>query len=96
MTEDQYRHAEHDLVGRMQLIMERETGHVEPIVLSGGSSDDDSMDDPIVRSFSTERERAKDEYRIYCNVVKPRRHAPQSYIGTTLKLGTIEMGKVGT
>ena len=54
------------------------------------------MDDPIVKSFSSERERAKDEFRIYCNIVKPRKHAPRTYVGTVLRLGCIKMGKVET
>ena len=48
-----------------------------------------------MRSLSSECERARDEFRIYCNIVKPMKHSPKSYIGTTLKLGTIVMGKVG-
>jgi hypothetical protein len=95
MTDEQYDAAEEDLLVRMQLMMERDSGHVEPIVLSP-VLDDDSLDDPIVKSFSSERERAKDEYRVYCNIVKRRNHVPQSFSGTVLRLGCIRMGKVAT
>jgi hAT family C-terminal dimerisation region len=96
MTDDQYRHAEEDLIGRLQIMREREVGNVEPLVLSSdGSGDEDSLDDPIVRSYSSERERAKDEFRMYCNIVKARKYCPRTFIGNTLQLGSIQMGKVG-
>jgi hypothetical protein len=46
MNEEQYGHAESDLISRMQLINERESGHVEPTIVSSG--EDDSMDDDLV------------------------------------------------
>ena len=96
MTLEQYYCAENDLYGRMQLMMERECNHVDALFSSGDDSGDDSLDDPIVRSISTYQEKAKDEFRIYCNTVKARRkHFPKTYVGTTLKLGSIQMGKVG-
>ena len=95
MTKEQYDHAEQDLIGRMQLMRERESGgHVESMMSSGGSEAEDDLDDPVVRSLSSERERAKDEFRIYCNLVKQKRNAPKSYVGGALQLGSIKMGKV--
>jgi hAT family C-terminal dimerisation region len=96
MTEQQYANAKDELIGRMQLMRERECGRVEPIVLSGGSEDEDSLDDPIVPMLSSEREKARSEYSDYCNIVKPRKHVPRSYTGSTLQLGSIQMGKVAT
>ena len=96
MTLQQYYNAEDDLFGRMQVMQEREGNHVDALVLSGDSDDSDSLDDPIVRSISTYREKAKDEFRIYCNIVKARkRNCPRTYVGTTLRLGSIQVGKVG-
>jgi hypothetical protein len=94
MDETQYDYAEEDLLTRMQLMMEKDSGHVEPMNLT--PTDHDSLDDPIVHSLSNERERAKDEFRVYCKVVKPRRHVPKSFVGSTLRLGCIQMGKVAT
>jgi hypothetical protein len=91
MTDEQYSHAEDDLIGRMQLINERESGHVEPM---NNSSEDDSMDDDLIRAASTEREKAKAEYTSYCMTCKPRKHTPRSFQGTTLQLGSLTMGKV--
>jgi hypothetical protein len=95
MTDEQYDNALDDLIARMQLMMERESGHMEPIVLSGGDSDD-SMDDPIIRNVSTERDQAKNEFQAYCNVVKRKCYCPKTYEGTTLRLGKIQMGRVAT
>jgi len=72
---------------------ERESGHVEPVVSSGAEEDD--LDDDIVRTVSSEREKAKAEFASYCITCKPRKHLPMSYVGTTLNLGSITMGKVG-
>jgi hypothetical protein len=74
MSEDQYEFAESDLICRMQVMRETEGGYVEPQVVSGG--EDDSLDDHVVVGFSNERERAKEEFRSYCNIVKPRKYAP--------------------
>jgi hypothetical protein len=97
MTLEQYYNAEDDLYGRMQLMLERDSNHVDALVSSGDSGDDeDSLDDPIVRSISTCREKAKDEFRIFCNVVKSKKkYLPKTYVGTALRLGSIRMGKVG-
>lgn len=98
MTVEQYDAAEEDLFGRMKLMREREDSHVDALLSDGGGSgdDDDSLDEIIVRSISTYHEKAKDEFRIYCNIVKAKRkHCPKTYIGTTLNLGSIQMGKVG-
>ena len=48
MTEEQYNHALEDLYCRLQLMRERETGNIVPIVLSSTDSDSDDMDDPVV------------------------------------------------
>lgn len=92
MNEEQYGHAESDLISRMQLINERESGHVEPMIVSSG--EDDSMDDDLVRAASSERDKAKAEFTSYCMTCKPRKHCPRSYHGTPLRLGSIYMGKV--
>jgi hypothetical protein len=93
MSNEQYDQAESDLISKLQTMKERECGHVEATVTSG-TSDEDSLDDPRVRSMSSEQERAKDEFYSYCNLVKPMRHGPKSYTGPTLSLGSIQMGKV--
>jgi hAT family C-terminal dimerisation region len=90
---EQYTHAEEDLIARLQLMMERDNG-VDMMVVSSGSNSFDEEDDPIVTTFSTERARAKREFQQYVNLVKRKKYVPKSYIGTTLKLGTIHMGKV--
>jgi hypothetical protein len=104
MTNLQYRQAEQDLINWMQSIQERDNGNVG-IVLSqpeGEDSDDDNFDDPSIKTHSTEREKALEEYRIICNICKKQRNRPQAYVGTTVKLGhltmsrPIEMGKVAT
>jgi hypothetical protein len=94
MTDEQYYHAEKDLIGRLQLMREKECGYVEPLPPNSSESED-SLDDPVIRSISSERERAQEEFRIYCNLVKPMKHGPRSYVGKTLALGSIQMGKVG-
>ena len=97
MNEEQYDFAVGDLLSRMQLMMERESGNMEPIVLSSSDDDDDSDDDELATiNYSTERERANLEFQRYCKAVKKKGYRPQSYIGTTLDLGDIRMGKVGT
>jgi hAT family C-terminal dimerisation region len=103
MTITQYKFAEHDLIGRLQGMQEREVGH---LIVADQSSEDEvdeeCLDDPVVRTLSTERERVLEEYRVYCNVCKKQRNRPRSYVGETLKLGVnnmkhaIEMGMVGT
>jgi hypothetical protein len=95
MTMEQYTHAEEDLIAHLQLMMERDNG-VDTMVLHSGSVSFDEEDDPIVTTFSTERARAKREFQQYVNLVKKKKYVPKSYIGTTLKLGTIQMGKVAT
>jgi hAT family C-terminal dimerisation region len=92
MTDGQYDFAFEDLLSRMQLMNERESGHVEPVVVSG--AEEDSLDDVFVRTVSTEREKAKAEFASYCITCKPRKHVPRSYVGQTLRLGAIKMGKV--
>jgi hAT family C-terminal dimerisation region len=101
MDNQQYDKAEEDLLARMQLMRERETGNILPIELTSEDSDSDCMDDPVMRSLSTEREKAKEEFRIFCNLCKMQRNRPKTYIGETLKLGPydmrypITMGRVG-
>jgi hypothetical protein len=101
MTDEQYKEAEQDLIGRLQLIKERDSGNI--IVLDQESADDDDsacLDDPVVRSLSTEREQSLEEFRKYCNICKMQRNRPRSYTGPVLKLGPcdmrypIQMGKV--
>ena len=92
MSKDQYLQAEQDLLARLQLIREREFGHVDAMVFQGVR---DPLDDPILRPVSSKGGEARVEWQSYCNVVKQRQHTPKSYIGTTVKLGSIEMGQVG-
>jgi hAT family C-terminal dimerisation region len=103
MTREQYKHAEHSLIGRMQLMRERDSGHIIVLHASSGSDDDSAcLDDPIVRSLSTEREKANNEFRIFCNLCKMQRNRPTVYESNALKLGPcdmrypITMGKVVT
>ena len=104
MTREQYKTAEHQLIGRMQGMMERESGVLLVQDLASGSDDEDSayLDDPVVRSMSTEREKATEEFHKYCNLCKMSRNRPKSYTGPVLKLGPadmrfkITMGKVET
>jgi hypothetical protein len=89
----------------MQGIQERENGHVAVAEAKDNDVETDTseenFDDPCVRTHSTERDKALEEYRIYCNLCKKQRNRPKSYVGETLKLGhgtmpvPIEMGKVG-
>jgi hAT family C-terminal dimerisation region len=82
---------------------ERDSGNIIVVDPSSASDEDSTcFDDPIVRSLSTEREKANNEYRIFCNLCKMQRNRPRSYDGDTLKLGPcdmrhpITMGKVAT
>ena len=95
MNNEQYDHAFQDLITRMQLIRERESPHVDVTVLNGPDHTANALDDPIVIPLNSEQSKAIDEFREYCNLVKRQRFLPKSYIGETLKLGSIEMGKVG-
>jgi hypothetical protein len=95
MTLEQYNYAKECLFGRMQLMQEREGVHVDAL-LTDVSDGDDGLDEKIVRTISTYCEKAMDEFRIFCNIVKAKKkHFPKAYVGTVLKLGSIEMGKVG-
>lgn len=102
MNEEQYNNAKEDLLQRMQLMRERESGAIFPIDITSDGHDSDELDDPIERSFSSEREKAIDEFRIYNNIVKFGINRPKAYTGQTLKLGPydmrrpITMGKVLT
>ena len=98
MERHQYKMAEHDLIGNIQGMVEREGGHV---VAAPHSllSDSENMDDPQVRTNSSERDKAVAEYGTFCNLCKKGRNRPRTYVGETLTLigpdSTIEMGKVG-
>jgi hypothetical protein len=103
MMDTQYHHAEHELIARMQVMRERDSGEI--IILDPSSdSDDDSacLDDPVVKSLSSEREKANNEFRIYCNLCKMHRNRPKVYEAGALTLGPcdmrhpITMGKVVT
>ena len=96
MTETQYANAWQDLLTRLTSMKEQEGGHVETVVSSGIDKEAHPLDDPVEKCLSTFREKALDEFRVYNNVVKKRRYVPRMYVGETLKLGSIEMGKCGT
>jgi hypothetical protein len=70
MVRHQYLAAEHDLIGRLQGMQEREVGH---LIVAEHSTDDEAdefcLDDPVVRTHSTEHEKALEEYRVYCMLV---------------------------
>jgi hAT family C-terminal dimerisation region len=100
MTEGQYKHAEQDLISRMQLMRERDSGDIIILDPSSDSDDDGGLDDPIVKSLSSEREKANNEYRSFCNLCKMHRNRPKKYESGALTLGPcnmrhpITMGKV--
>jgi hypothetical protein len=104
MTCEQYKYAEHDLISRMQVMMERNNGVLLVEDSSSSDSDDDTgfLDDKVVRSMSNEREKATEEYNNYCNLCKMSKNRPRTYTGTVLRLGPadmrfpITMGKVAT
>lgn len=104
MTREQYKNAEHLLIGRMQVMRERESGHIINLDASNMVEVDDPgcLDDPVVRSLSSEREQSIEEFQKYCNMCKMHRNRPKEYEGETLKLGPcdmkypIQMGKVKT
>ena len=73
LTAQQYKHAEEDLFCRIQLMRERESGSTVPIDIISTDSDSGCMDDPIIRSLSTERQQAMDEYGNFCDIVKKKR-----------------------
>jgi hAT family C-terminal dimerisation region len=93
MTSQQYKCAEHKLLGRMQMMYEKESGSAIYVHDSSDGSDNDSacFDDPIVRSLSTERDKAITEFGIFCNLCKKHRNRPKSYVGETLSLGPCDM-----
>jgi hypothetical protein len=93
MTQEQYRSAEEDLIARMQSMREQECGIV-PMASSGSSEEDNPLDDPVFRTLSSERERAIEEFRLYCSLCKPMKYQPRSFTGSILELGSISMGKV--
>jgi hypothetical protein len=104
MTNVQYCQAEIELINWMQLMQERENGNVGVILTQSEreDSEDDNFDDQLIKTHSTERDKALEEYQIYCNLCKKQRNGPQLYLGVTIKLGhqtmsrPMEMGKVGT
>ena len=55
MTREQYKYAEDDLISRMQVMMERESGALLALDESSDSDADDDgyLDDEVVRSMST-------------------------------------------
>jgi hypothetical protein len=98
MNIEQFCQAEQELINWMQLIKERENGNVG-VMLSQSEqeeSDGDNFDDPYTKTNSTERDKVLEEYRIYCILCKKNQNRPWSYVGVTVKLYPIEMGKVGT
>ena len=98
MTATQYRNAENDLLGRLQVMREAECGHI----LVVHSSDDnapnspgDGLDDEVVLSVSTEREKSLEEWRNYCNIVKGSKLFPKQFKEPCLSLDNcIETGAV--
>jgi hypothetical protein len=92
MLRGQYKSAEHDLIGRLQGMQEREVGH---LVVAESNTDEDSdeycLDDPVVRTHSTEREKAMEEYRVYCNLCK--RSSATAHGHMLVKQSNLEEGK---
>ena len=61
MTETQYQQAEADLISIIQSMRERECGHLALLEDSDGDVSENSLDDPVQKSYSSEYEWAKDE-----------------------------------
>jgi hypothetical protein len=88
----------------MQVMMERESGALLALDESSDSDADDDgyLDDEVVRSMSTEHEKAIEEYNHFCNLCKKTRNRPREFTGPVLKLGPADMrhpiimGKVAT
>ena len=93
MTQPQYKAAEHSLIGRMPGILERDSGAALLEQDARSSDDDDSayLDDPVVRSHSTERDTATEEWNKFCNLCKKGRNRPKAFKGPVLKLGPADM-----
>jgi hypothetical protein len=97
MTAAQYGLAESNLISRMQTMRESECDNIVNIDTSSSDDDNgDGLDDDNVRSLSSAGEKAKEEYRIFCNFAKKKKYFPTAYSGATLRLGHIEIGKVET
>jgi hypothetical protein len=82
MTNLQYRQSEQILINWMQSIHEQDNGNVG-IVLpqpKGEDSDDDNFDDPSIKTHSTERKKALEEYQSFCNTCKKQQNWPQTYV----------------
>jgi hAT family C-terminal dimerisation region len=100
MNQEQYNAAEAYLISWMQTIHEKMHGHVmvpDSPVGGVGLDGEDCFDDPCIKSHSVARDRALEEYRIFCNLCKRQRNRPKSFHGATISLGgasPIEMGKV--
>jgi hypothetical protein len=106
MTNEQYEIAKTDLTGRLQVMREAESRHHAVNVDSSteeetgptsdsGDGDNDDLDDDVERSASTEMEKALEEWRNYCNLVKKRKYVPKSFKGETVLLDDcIETGVV--
>ena len=92
MTEEQYHNAEADLIRQMQSMRERDSDRV--IVLDVSSEDDDDsacLDDAVQPETSTEQQKAREEYRVFCNTCKMQRNRPKAYEDGALKLGPLDM-----
>jgi hypothetical protein len=97
ITNAQYDSAHSALISWMQTIQEKESGRVQDTDLQSDNeegSDEGNYDDPCVRTVSSERDKAMEEFILYCNLCKKQRNRPRTYATDSLKLGHIEMGKV--
>jgi hypothetical protein len=101
MTNEQYEIAKKDLTGHLQVMREAESLHHAVNVDSSADEEaerptdsGDDLDDDVEHSASTEMEKALEEWRNYCNLVKKVKY-PKTFQGETVMLDdAIETGVV--
>ena len=94
MTEDQYDQAQEDLLSRVQKMRESDFGVPMVVDAESSSSGNDSMDDPVVRTTTGEREKSVAEFTLLNTIVKRRKNFPRTYKGTPMVLKDITIGVV--
>jgi hypothetical protein len=98
MTTEQYGHAEHALIGRLQTMREAQGGNRVLLVESSSETEGsgDGMDDVIEQPLSSERDAAINEFTQYCRIVKMSQNFPRKYKSDAQSLGDAGWVKVGT
>jgi hAT family C-terminal dimerisation region len=96
MTEQQFKHAEEDLIDRLVTMREAECGARALIPEENGSNrhEDDDNDDVYEVEASSERQAAWHEYQQYCRLFKRGSKYPTFKREGLLSIGSIEMGVV--